>query len=336
MANKNLHKAKKAKNDEFYTQLSDIEKELKHYKNHFKGKHVFCNCDDPEWSNFWRYFALNFKSLGLKQLTSTHYEEGASTYRMDMFQEVPEEFANNQTFLTLEETGIELPLGYITPLKGDGDFRSDESINILKECDIVVTNPPFSLFGDYVHQLIEHNKNFIILGNQNELTTNSIFPFFKEGKFWAGVYYGNMAFRVPNRDEYKREGKRFWIDEEGNYWRSLGNICWFTNLDHFKRHEELILFKKYSNEEYPTYDNYNAINVNKVADIPKDYDGVMGVPVTFMYKYNPTQFQVIGQTHSADKSDEVQALRTSVENKHRGLINGKQVYARILIKRKQA
>lgn len=333
-SNKNLHKAKAIKNDEFYTQISDIEKELRNYEKHFNNKHIFCNCDDPEFSNFWRYFALNFKRLNIKRLTSTHYSKNSnSSYRMDMFKNVPENYIKRHTFMTLEESGIELPLGYITPIEGNGDFRSNESIKLLQECDIVVTNPPFSLFGEYISQLIEYNKNFIVLGSQNALTTNQIFPLLKENKLWTGVYAGNMEFRVPNKEEYKREGARFWIDENGDYWRSLGNICWFTNLDHYKRHENIILYKKYNKTDYPKYDNYNAINVDKVADIPEDYTGIMGVPVTYLYKHNPSQFQIIGQTHSGDKSEKVESLRTSTSNKHRGLVNGVQKYARILIKK---
>lgn len=333
--NSNLHKAKNLKLDEFYTQLSYIENEMKYYEKFFEDKHIFCNCDDPEYSNFWRYFALNFKRLKLKRLTSTHYSKtDKETFQMDMFKEVPEDFINKKTFMTLEETGIELPLGYITPITdGSGDFRSEESIKILKECDIVVTNPPFSLFTEYVEQLMTYGKDFIILGSQNALTTNSIFPLLKENKIWTGVFAGNMEFRVPNEEEYKKDGKRFWIDENGDYWRSLGNICWFTNLTHYKRNEDLILYKKYDEDLYPLYDNYDAINVDKVTDIPYDYDGIIGVPVTFIYKHNPEQFEIIGQTHSGDKSKEVENIRTSTKNKHRGLVEGKQKYARVLIRR---
>ncbi|NBK47763.1 modification methylase [Staphylococcus delphini] len=332
--NSNLHKAKSAKSDEFYTQIADIENELKNYEKHFNDKHIFCNCDDPEFSNFWRYFALNFKRLNIKRLTSTHYSaSNGKSYRMDMFKKVPKEYLDRQTFMTLEESGIELPLGYITKMESNGDFRSQESIDLLLECDIVATNPPFSLFGEYVSQLIEYNKKFIILGSQNALTTKQIFPLLKDNKMWAGVYAGNMKFRVPNRDEYKREGARFWIDDNGDYWRSLGNICWFTNLDHYKRHENIILYKRYNETDYPKYDNYNAINVDKISDIPEDYNGVMGVPVTYLYKHNPSQFDIVGQTHSADKSVEVESIRTSTSNRHRGMIDGVQKYARVLIRR---
>lgn len=333
--NSNLHKAKNSKQDEFYTQLSYIENEMKFYESYFKDKHIFCNCDDPEFSNFWRYFALNFDRLKIKRLTSTHYSEtNEETFQMDMFRETPPEFLNKKTFITLEEIGVELPIGYITSISnGSGDFRSQPSIDILKKCDIVVTNPPFSLFSEYIQQLINYNKHFIILGSQNALTTHAIFPLIKQNKLWTGVFSGNMEFRVPNNIEYQREGNRFWIDEQGNYWRSLGNICWYTNLIHYKRQEELILYKKYNPDEYKYYDNYDAINVDKVSDIPKDFDGVMGVPITFIYKHNPNQFDILGQTHSADKSEEVENIRTSDKNRHRGLIDGQQKYARVLIRR---
>jgi len=333
--NSNLHKAKNSKQDEFYTQISYIENEMKHYEKYFENKHVFCNCDDPEYSNFWRYFALNFDRLKLKRLTSTHYSEiKEETFQMDMFKEVPKEFINKKTFITLEETGIELPLGYMTNIEnGSGDFRSESSIEILKMCDIVVTNPPFSLFSDYIKQLVLYDKDFIVLGSQNALTTNSIFPLLKENKLWTGVFAGNMEFRVPNDDKYKRDGKRFWIDDQGDYWRSLGNICWFTNLTHYKRKEELLLYKKYTPETYYKFENYDAINVDKVSEIPFDYTGPMGVPVTFIYKHNPNQFEILGQTHSGDTSLEVEKIRTSTNHRHRGFINGKQKYARVLIRR---
>lgn len=331
--NSNLHQAKANKQDEFYTQLSDIERELKHYKHHFKDKVVYCNADDPRVSNFFHYFSYNFEHLGLKKLITTCYK----SQQRDLFSQNDSERAIYLEY-TGETDGGRVPtvenIG-IHYLQGDGDFKSPEAIELLKQADIVVTNPPFSLFGEYIHQLITYNKHFIVLGNQNTLTTSALFPLFKSGKIWAGVYNGNMEFRVPNKEEYRRDGNRFWIDDKGDYWRSLGNICWFTNLDHFKRHEEVILYKKYSPTEYPKYDNYNAINVDKIADIPCDYEGVMGVPVTFIYKYNPDQFDIIGQTHSGDNNPEVEALRTSKTNRHRGLIDGQQKYARILIKNKK-
>lgn len=291
--NKNLSKANIAKNDEFYTQITDIEKEMKYYEDKFKGKHIFCNCDDPEFSNFWRYFALNFDRLGLKRLTSTHYDEGVSTYQMDMYKEVPSDAKNKKTFLTLEGMGINLNLGYITPLEGDGDFRSDESIGILKECDIVVTNPPFSLFREYVAQLMEYKKDFLIIGNQNAVTYKEIFPLIAEKRIWWGISMNgsNRYFRVP--DSYHLTEKTGKI-ENGEKFAFVKGVRWFTNLEHKKRHENLILYKKYTSDDYPTYDNYNAIDVSQVSNIPEDYYGVMGVPITFLDKYNPEQFDILG------------------------------------------
>jgi len=341
--NSNLHKAKAVKNDEFYTQISDIEKELKHYEKHFNNKHVFCNCDDPEISNFWRYFALNFKRLNIKRLTSTHYSNNdGKSYRMDMFKEVPVEYLDRQTFMTLEESGIELPLGYITSLEGDGDFRSDESVQILKQSDIIVTNPPFSLVGDYITQLINYNKKFLVIGNQNGLTTKTMYPLLEQGLIWTGVFSGNMKFRVPNSDEYKREGARFWIDDKGDYWRSLGNICWYTNLDHYKRHEDLILYKKYDELEYDKFLNYNAINVNTYKDIPEDYYEPMGVPITYLYRHNPSQFEIINANDLICNDETPRKPHGLVKDAHgktidkNGKISAKPVYPRVVIRRKKS
>ena len=291
---RNLYKAKTSKQNEFYTQLSDIEKELKHYKKHFKGKVVYCNCDDPRVSNFFRYFSLNFEKLGLKKLITTCYKN----QQMDLFSRNESEQAiyleylgdkNSNKVPDPEEIGIK-------HLEGDGDFRSEESIELLKEADIVVTNPPFSLFRQYVTQLIEHDKQFLIVGNQNALTYKEIFPLIMENRIWLGYESGDMAFRVP--DYYEPRATRYWEDESGQKWRSMGNGCWFTNLDIKKRHEDLILYKNYIPEEYPAYDNYEAIEVSKTKDIPMDYDGVMGVPVTFLNRHNPDQFEILGVTQS--------------------------------------
>ena len=291
--NKNLSVAKAAKKDEFYTQISDIEKELNHYKKHFKDAHVFCNCDDPEFSNFWRYFALNFDSFQLKQLTSTHYDEGKSTYRMDMYRNVPKSALSKETFITLEETGITLPIGYITPLEEDGDFRSKESIQILKKCDIVVTNPPFSMFREYLNQLIEFEKKFIIMGNNNSIPLKGVFNLIEENKIWLGYSTNKtMEFMVP--DSYPLKGKSTREDETGIKYIKVPSISWYTNLDIDKRHEEQILYRNYTPEKYPSYDNYDAIEVGFVKDIPMDFSGVMGVPITFMDKYNPNQFDILG------------------------------------------
>lgn len=312
-----LIKAKEKKNDEFYTQLTDIEKELVHYRHHFKDAVVFCNCDDPEWSNFWKYFHLNFEFLGLKKLITTHYDPKEPTYKMEY------EGGND----------ADITAGTITPLKTNGDFRSPECIELLKEATIVVTNPPFSLFREYVAQLMEYDKKFIIIGNQNAMTGKEIFSLLRENKMWLGYHSGDMAFRVP-ADSEPRE-TRFWIDADGNKWRSLGNACWYTNLDISKRHEPIDLIEKYDASKYPKFDNYDAINVNKTLMIPSDYDGVMGVPVTMLQYYCPEQFEIIGHTHSGDDDARVEALRTDPKHRHRGLINGKQIYDRILIKRRK-
>lgn len=290
MANKNLNKAKEAKKDEFYTQLEDINNELKHYRDHFRGKTVLCNCDDPRVSNFFTYFAYNFEFLGLKKLITTCYKN----QDIDLFSQNQSERA---VYLVYEgdKNGDHIPnadeIG-VMPLKGDGDFRSAECIELLKEADIVVTNPPFSLFREYVAQLIAYDKKFLIIGNQNAIKYKEIFPLLKNNKVWLGYNNGGMAFKVPSY--YEERATRFWIDDTGQKWRSLGNVCWFTNLEIPKRHEDIILYKKYSPEEYPKYENYDAIDVAKTADIPCDYDGKMGVPITFMDKYNPEQFEIIG------------------------------------------
>ena len=292
-SNKNLHDANRAKKDEFYTQLTDIEKELGHYKEHFKGKVVFCNCDDPTESNFWKYFTLNFKFLGLKKLIATHYEEDEPSYKLEMVKDEPGTTR--------------------TELKQNGDFRSPECIEILKEVDIVVTNPPFSLFREYVAQLIEYKKKLIILGNMNAITYKEIFKLMKENKIWLGISPRSMNFKTPSGGT------------------ASVNACWFTNLDYKERHEELDLYKKYSENEYPKYDNYNAINVDKTKDIPMDYGGVMGVPITFMDKYNPEQFVILGNSNVTGEREHLMNGVKSATNCT--YINGKPQYARVLIKR---
>lgn len=294
--NSNFDAAKKAKEDEFYTQLADIERELKHYKKCLRGKVVYCNCDDPRVSNFFHYFSYNFEKLGLKRLIATCYKSKATDLfsRNDSEEAVYLEYdgdKNQNRVPDPDEIGIK-------HLKGDGDFRSAESIELLKQADIVVTNPPFSLFREYVAQLMKYDKKFIIVGNQNAISYNDIFGLIKENQLWLGVNNGDMKFNVP--DYYEPRATRFGVDENGQKWRSLGNACWFTNLDISKRHEDLILYKPYNAEEYPTYDNYDAIEVTKVADIPCDYDGVMGVPLTFLDKHNPDQFKILGLSGTDD------------------------------------
>jgi len=288
-SNKTLRKANKEKNDEFYTQLSDIEKELRHYKSHFKNKVVLCNCDDPRISNFFHYFSYNFEQLGLKKLIATCYKN----QNMDLFSE-----NNSEEAIFLEYTGdkngdnIPNPeeIG-IKPLKGDGDFRSQECIDLLKEADIVVTNPPFSLFREYVSQLIDYDKKFLIIGNQNSITYKEIFKLIKENKIWLGYGFNRGVAHFVNKhyEDYATDSDH----REGMI--RVSGIVWFTNLETKKRHEDMILYKTYKGNEgeYPKYDNYDAINVDKTKDIPLDYNGAIGVPITFIDKYNPDQFEII-------------------------------------------
>ena len=299
--NQNLGKARREKNDEFYTQLSDIENELWHYREHFRGKVVYCNCDDPRVSNFFRYFSLNFEALGLKRLITTCFKNQDA----DLFSRHDSERA---VWLEYEgdKDGNRMPDPHeiaVKPLKGDGDFRSAECVDLLREADIVVTNPPFSLFREYVAQLVEHRKKFLIVGNKNAITYKEIFPLIKDNSLWVGYtpMSKDMLFDLP--EDYaqelaatKKAGSSYRIVNGAVKGRSQS--IWFTNLDHKKRHEELILYKRYSPEEYPHYDNYDAINVDKVANIPEDYDGVMGVPITFLDKHNPEQFEILGVTQS--------------------------------------
>lgn len=316
--NANLRSARDTKNDEFYTQISDIEKELKHYKKHFKDAIVFCNCDDPEWSNFWKYFHLNFAHLGLKKLITTFYHIRTSVYKM-------------------EYTGGDdnnISAGVKIPLTGNGDFRSDECIETLKESDIVVTNCPFSLFREYVAQLIEYEKKFLIIGNQNAITYKEIFPLFKDNVIWMGYHNGDMSFTVP--DDSEQRVTRFWIDSNGQKWRSIGNVMWVTNIDIQKRHEKLHLDKSYTPEKYPVFDELpQIINVDKISDIPCDYEGYMAVPITFLNKYNPEQFEIIDGLNRYTILD-VFGVNADVLRRHSHCcnINGKSIYYRIVIRKK--
>lgn len=291
-SNADLNKANRAKKDEFYTQLTDIEKEMRHYEKHFENKTIFCNCDDPEYSHFWLYFQLNFFRLGLKKLVSTHYEADKPSYKMEIVRSEIEENRCKKG----QSVG---QLGYIpdyvkTPLEGNGDFRSPECIEILKEADIVVTNPPFSLFREYIAQLIEYNKSFIIIGNVNAITYKEVFPLFQHNLVWFGasIHSGDREFAVP--DSYPLEASGYRIDENGKKYIRVKGVRWLTNLDYPQRHEDLPLYKPYNSDEYPHYDNYDAIEVSKTSDIPCDYFDVMGVPITFIDKYNPDQFEIIG------------------------------------------
>ena len=330
MTNNSLTKAKKGKEDEFYTQLEDIEAELKHYREHFAGKTVLCNCDDPRMSNFFFYFVLHFHHLGLKKLITTCYKN-----------QKPDLFSKNSSrqavYLVYEGEDIGSPpdpniAGLVHPLQGDGDFRSPECIKFLEEADIIVTNPPFSLFREYITLLMEHRKSFIVIGNQNAITYKEVFQYIRNNQLWLGYKFGDMKFRVP--DYYAARPTRFWIDKKGKKWRSLGNICWFTNLDIQKRHEELTLYKKYSPEEYPHYDNYDAISVDKTADIPCDYDGVMGVPITYLDKHNPDQFEIIGATESEGKGFSA-GLWDASSKVSQPVVNGERKYKRIFIRKRK-
>lgn len=289
-----LNKAKVNKKDEFYTQLPDIEKELVHYRHHFRGKTVYCNCDDPTVSQFFRYFSLNFAALGLKKLITTCYRN----QQRDLFSRHDTEraimleydgFRDGDTVPRVEDIGV-------THLQGDGDFRSQECIDILKRADIVVTNPPFSLFREYVSQLMDHDKRFLIIGNVNAATVKDFFPFLQAKKVWFGpsIRGGDRVFGVPER--YPLEAATGWVDENGDKFIRVKGVRWFTNLDYRQQHEDLLLYSRYTPDKYPKYDNYDAIEVSEVKEIPMDYDGVMGVPVTFLDKYNPDQFEILGIT----------------------------------------
>ena len=314
--NNNLHTAKATKNDEFYTQLEDIENELKYYKDYFKGKVVYCNCDgflNKEKSNFFMYFSLNYEFLGLKGLICTKYNPNGKGKKYEYYGDL-----NGNNYPDEEEV-------FTSELEGDGDFRSEECIGLLKKCDIVCTNPPFSLFRQYVAQLFEYKKDFLIIGNVNAISYKEVFPLIKENKMWLGVSSFNkgMYFGVPDDYTYA-DTYKFDRERNGKKVMRVSSICWFTNLDHKKRHEELVLYKKYNEEEYPKYDNYDAIEVSKVTDIPMDYEGIMGVPITFLDKYCPEQFEIVGQM-----------MTTKVTEFNFGYpyIDGKKKFARLLIKR---
>ncbi|MCX6754373.1 MAG: adenine-specific methyltransferase EcoRI family protein [Candidatus Nomurabacteria bacterium] len=355
--NNNLHKANKAKKDEFYTQLIDIEKELKHYKEQFRNKVVYCNCDDPFESNFFKYFASNFNALGLKRLIATSYKPSPIANTQLAL------FGNDKTLVSvkgrpkvnankfiinevhdldgdgafdLRDIAEQLKANKNNewlPMNGDGDFRSLESIELLKQADIVVTNPPFSLFREYVAQLVEYNKKFLILGDQNAITYKETFKLIKEDKLWLGYDNGGTKwFQVP--DDYNIETETRIKIENNIKFFSMGRIMWFTNLDTIKRHQEMTLYKKYSPKEFLEYDNYKAINIDKVSDIPMDYKGAMGVPITFLDKYNPAQFEIIS-SNNIRTNDRVPFKDHGLIKDKDGAINGKPTYVRIVIRNKK-
>ena len=333
--NKNLRAADGAKKDEFYTQLTDIEKELRHYTEYFRDKVVFCNCDDPYESNFFKYFALMFNKLGLKKLIATCYNGSpvsGNELLLDFGDTVddPKKIAYKVEITEVIDTNgdgainladiqylMQNDKNVISILKGNGDFRSEECIKLLKEADIVVTNPPFSLFREYMAQLVKYEKKFLIIGNQNAITFKEIFPLIKENRLWLGLTMNssNRWFQVP--DSYEKYHKI----ENGKKYAFVAGVVWWTNLNHNRRNEPLVLYKKYTPQDYPKYDNYDAIEVAKVTEIPYDYYGVIGVPISFLHKYNPEQFEII----KFRKGDDDKDLS----------INGKCPYFRILIRRKQ-
>ena len=308
--NGNLHKAKTAKNDEFYTMLADIERECRHYREFFRGKTVYCNCDDARESNFFRYFSLNFEFLGLKKLICTGYKKGGRGVCL-----VYEGDKNGNHVVDDNEIAV-------TELEGNGDFRSEECVRLLDEADVVVTNPPFSLFREYIAQLVEHGKKFLIVGPKNAITYKEIFPLIKDNKMWLGYQFsgGNAFFRVVNPTDYVKG-----VFDENTGLVKFRNCGWFTNIHINRLEEQIDLYRRYSPLDYPKYDNYDAIEVSKVANIPMDYDGVMGVPITFLDRYCPKQFEIVGLDRY---------VKDNPRYGHRFTIDSKEIYARILIHKK--
>jgi hypothetical protein len=305
--NTNLCEARKNKNDEFYTRYDDIEAEVMKYRKQFKDKVVYLPCDDPaeKKSEFWSFFVNNFDAFGLKKLIATHYDESGKAYKIWIDGDT-----SNDGFVDDGDAVQE-------DLQGNGDFQSPECVAIMNECDIVCTNPPFSLFRSFVDTIMKAGKKFLIIGNQNAFTYKEIFKLIKENKIWTG-YNMVKQFNQPDGSIKK-----------------FGNVCWFTNMTTVKRNEEFVLTKEYNPINYPEYENYKAIEVDRIVNIPKDYYDVMGVPITFIDKYNPNQFEILGHTSSSDKSPEVEELRTNPKYRNRGLINGKEKYDRVLIRRKK-
>lgn len=358
MGNSQLSAAKKAKNDEFYTRMTDIEHELVHYRDHFKGKVVLCNCDDPFESNFFKYFALNFNPLGLKKLIATCYSGSpiaGGEYQPSLFDDdVDKDTGRHRKAYkavvnvfrdTTGDGGLDMDdirnlldsgENELTELHGDGiygagDFRSKECLELLDEADVVVTNPPFSLFREYVATLMEHGKKFVIVGNQNAITYKEAFPLLRDDRLWLG-YNKVKEFVVPSADHPERGN--IVTDGKGGLIAKFGNICWYTNLDIKKRHEDLLLYRRYKEDQsrYPHYDNYDAIEVSKVKDIPEDYWGVMGVPITFMDSYNPEQFEIIGCSESEGRGFS-NGLWDPASKTAQPIINGHKVYKRLFVRR---
>ena len=341
MANKNtnLQNAKNAKDDEFYTTYEDIAKEVSHYSRHFRGMTVLCNCDDPFESNFCKFFLKNFNVLKIKRLICTSFRASqVIATQLTLFDDKEEivsaehgyvldvkKFSDKQEALSDDEVEKYLTTSRVVKkLKGDGDFRSPECIKYLKQSDIVVTNPPFSLFKEIVAEIIKYGKHYLLVGNQNALTYKEIFPLIQNNLAWTGYQFGEMKFRVPETSEPRET--RYWVDEDGQKWRSLGNAMWLTNLDIERRHERLQLTKAYTPEEFPKYDTFNAINVHKITDIPFDFPGIMGVPITIINRYNSEQFEIVGEAnHGSDNQYDL----------FKPTIDGKLLFKRILIRNKQ-
>ena len=319
-SNENLHKAKAAKNDEFYTRLEDIEKELEHYTEHFKGKVVYCNCDDARESNFFKYFSTNFQKLGLKKLITSGLKIDGTEDGTD---------GTDGTGVIAIQKGDDIDI-----YDGNGDFRSEECIEFLKEADIVVTNPPFSLFREYVAQLMQYGKKFLIIGSMNAITYKEIFPYIKNNKLWTGYGFNiSYVYKTPYKNELEANAK--FVKSKGcnpeDGYVTVPAVAWYTNLEHNKRNEELILYKHYNPSEYPKYDNYDAIEVSKVAEIPMDYEGVCGVPISFLDKYCPNQFEIVGWSRHNDLDMDGGYWLGGCND---ATINGKIVYRRILIRRR--
>ncbi len=349
--NDTLRRAKKAKEDEFYTQLTDINNELENYTQHFNGKTVLCNCDDPYESNFFKYFALKFNDLHLKRLICTCWDGSPIAQKELKLYEGKEiklnkykkpkvahkivideiKDLNGDGAIDLDDVELMLKQNKPERLTQHGDFASPECAKLLEdENTIIVTNPPFSMFHKYVAQLFKYGRKFLIIGNQNAITYSDIFPLIMKNKLWLGCNSGDMSFTVP--DYYEPRAKRFWVDDNNQKWRSMGNICWFTNLDHRIRHERKIIYKHYTPEEYPKYDNYDAIEVGLVKDIPCDYNGVMGVPITFLAKYCPDQFEIIGATESEGRGFS-NGLWDESSNVPHALVHGTRKFKRIFIRK---
>ena len=330
-----MNRARNARKDEFYTQLSDIEKETRHYRDHFKGKTVLCNCDDPYASQFFVHFFRKFSAYGLKKLVSVCYKN----CEPDLFSQNASEHSIMLEYSggadeSRDPTKDEIAK-WVKPLKGDGDFRSDECVDILKAADIVVTNPPFSLFREFIALLVKYDKKFLVIGNVNAISYKECFPLIKQGRLFMGasIHSGDREFGVP--DDYPLYAAGCRQDADGRKFIRVKGVRWWTNMDYPERHEDLTLFREYNPKDYPKYDNYDAINVDETKDIPCDYDGVMGVPITFLDKWNPEQFEVLN-CNDYRVDDKVPSKSHGLIKDKEGAVNGEIKYVRILIRKRRA